>query len=406
MMEDAPKQTITIEKPDESLKREGSYPKLINQGTFGCVYKPSFLCDGNTLKEEDYITKIQTKDTISQQEEIIGSQLQTLGNYDQHYAGIIETCPIELSNIEDNELKKCDFLEKQVASETPQEYVASTIKYVGKDDVIDYLITKINKPQQYLMSLFHIHYHLLKALEQLRGSNIIHYDLKANNIMIHDVKKIPIVIDFGISFQGETKPDVMEGRDAFYVYGPDYTPWCLDIHLISYMFHKLESETPLQEIIQEEQVQEVVKDYMTTNPTLSLLTNTEKSEMNESWSQYLSNYKGQQWSNLYDALWEARWSWDNYAVTTMMLRYTRGEFKIKENEMNQDYVKLLKQIIKASPDTRLDAEHSKKELLEVMKMTKQQKRELIKMSKEKMLKDRQQNMLRHKQQSLLESRHT
>ena len=90
----------------------------------------------------------------------------------------------------------------------------------------------------------------------------------------------------------------------------------------------------------------------------------------------------------------------------MMLRYTRGEFKIKENEMNQDYVKLLKQIIKASPDTRLDAEHSKKELLEVMKMTKQQKRELIEMSKEKMLKDRQQNMLRHKQQSLLESRHT
>jgi len=406
MMEDAPKQTITIEKPDESLKREGSYPKLINQGTFGCVYKPSFLCDGNTLKEEDYITKIQTKDTTSQQEQIIGSQLQTLGNYDQHYAGIIETCPIELSKIEDNELKKCDFVEKQAASETPQEYVASTIKYVGKDDVIDYLITKINKPQQYLMSLFHIHYHLLKALEQLQGSNIIHYDLKANNIMIHDVKKIPIVIDFGISFQGETKPDVIEGRDAFYVYGPDYTPWCLDIHLISYMFHKLESETPFQEIIQEEQLQEVVKDYMTTNPILSLLTNTEKSEMAESWSQYLSNYKGQQWSNLYDALWEARWSWDNYAVTTLMLRYTRGEFKIKENEMNQDYVKLLKQIIKASPDTRLDAKNSKTELLEVMKMTKQQKRELIKMSKEKMLKDRQQNMLRHKQQSLLETRHT
>ena len=57
-MEDATKQTITIETP-----------KLINQGTFGCVYKPSFLCDGNTLKEEDYITKIQTKDATSQQEE-------------------------------------------------------------------------------------------------------------------------------------------------------------------------------------------------------------------------------------------------------------------------------------------------------------------------------------------------
>jgi DNA transposition AAA+ family ATPase len=89
-----------------------------------------------------------------------------------------------------------------------------------------------------------------------------------------------------------------------------------------------------------------------------------------------------------------------------MLRYTRGEFKIKENEMNQDYVKLLKQIIKATPDTRLDAENAKIQLLEVMKMTKQQKRQLIETSKEKVLKDRQQNMLKHKQQSLLETRHT
>lgn len=394
-MEDATKQTITIETP-----------KLINQGTFGCVYKPSFLCDGKTLKEEEYITKIQTKDATSQQEETIGSQLKNINNYDQHYAGIMETCPIELSKIEDNELKKCDFVEKQAASETPQEYVASTIKYVGKEDVIDYLITKINKPQQYLMSLFHIHYHLLKSLEQLQASNIIHYDIKANNIMIHDVKKIPIIIDFGISFQGEIKPDMTEATNAFYVYGPDYSPWCMDIHLINYMFHKLASETPLQETIQEEQMREVLNDYMNKNDSTHLLTNTEKKEMEESWTQYLSTYNGQTWSTLYDALWEARWSWDNYAVAILMLRYTRGEFKIKENEMNQDYVKLLKQIIKATPDTRLDAENAKIQLLEVMKMTKQQKRQLIETSKEKVLKDRQQNMLKHKQQSLLETRHT
>ena len=89
-----------------------------------------------------------------------------------------------------------------------------------------------------------------------------------------------------------------------------------------------------------------------------------------------------------------------------MLKYTRGEFKIKENEFNQQYVKLLKQIIKATPDTRLDAENAKERLLEVMKMSKQEKRELIESSKEKMLKDRQHNMLTHKKQSLLEARHT
>jgi serine/threonine protein kinase len=397
-MEDA-KQTIRTEE-----YRPSKYPKLVNQGTFGCIYKPSFLCDGKTLKEEEYISKIQTKDDISQQEETIGNKIKELRNTSEHFAGIVNTCPIELSKIEDNELKKCDFIEKQTGNETPQEYVASTIKYVGKQDVLDYFIARINKPQQYVMSLFHIHFHLLKALTQLQEAKIIHYDLKSNNIMVHDVKKTPIMIDFGISFQGETKPE--DASDVFYVYGPDYSPWCLDIHLISYALHKINSENPLQEKVEEEQIQEVIKDYVDTNSAVNSLTNTEKTEMRKAWNEYLSSYIGQTWETLYEALWNARWSWDNYAVALIMLKYTRGEFKIKENEFNQQYVKLLKQIIKATPDARLDAKSAKEELLEVMKMSKQEKRKLIESSKEKMLKDREHNMLTHKKESLLETRHT
>jgi len=396
-MEDT-KQSIMIE--NVSVQQ----PKLVNQGTFGCIYKPSFLCDGNTIKEEDYITKIQTKDDISEQEEVLGNKIKELRNASEYFAGIINTCPIELSKIEDNELKKCEFIEKQTSNETPQEYIASTIKYVGKQDMMDYFMERVNKPQQYVMSLFHIHFHLLKALSQLQEANIIHYDLKSNNIMVHDVKKTPIMIDFGISFEGESKPE--DATNAFYVYGPNYSPWCVDIHLISYAFHKIKSENPLQEQVQEEQIQQVIKDYMDNNSAVDTLTNTEKTEMQKAWTEYLSSYIGQPWENLYDALWNARWSWDNYAIALIMLKYTRGEFKIRENEFNQQYVKMLKQIIKATPDTRLDAKNAKEKLLEVMKMSKQEKRELIESSKETMLKDREHNMLTYKKQGLLETRHT
>ena len=396
-MEDT-KQSIMIE--NVSVQQ----PKLVNQGTFGCIYKPSFLCDGNTIKEEDYITKIQTKDDISEQEEVLGNKIKELRNASEYFAGIINTCPIELSKIEDNELKKCEFIEKQTSNETPQEYIASTIKYVGKQDMMDYFMERVNKPQQYVMSLFHIHFHLLKALSQLQEANIIHYDLKSNNIMVHDVKKTPIMIDFGISFEGESKPE--DATNAFYVYGPNYSPWCVDIHLISYAFHKIKSENPLQEQVAEEQIQQVIKDYMDNNSAVDTLTNTEKTEMQKAWTEYLSSYIGQPWENLYDALWNARWSWDNYAIALIMLKYTRGEFKIRENEFNQQYVKMLKQIIKATPDTRLDAKNAKEKLLEVMKMSKQEKRELIESSKEKMLKDREHNMLTYKKQGLLETRHT
>jgi len=396
-MEDT-KQSIMIE--NVSVQQ----PKLVNQGTFGCIYKPSFLCDGNTIKEEDYITKIQTKDDISEQEKVLGNKIKELRNASEYFAGIINTCPIELSKIEDNELKKCEFIEKQTSNETPQEYIASTIKYVGKQDMMDYFMERVNKPQQYVMSLFHIHFHLLKALSQLQEANIIHYDLKSNNIMVHDVKKTPIMIDFGISFEGESKPE--DATNAFYVYGPNYSPWCVDIHLISYAFHKIKSEKPLQEQVQEEQIQQVIKDYMDNNSAVDTLTNTEKTEMQKAWTEYLSSYIGQPWENLYDALWNARWSWDNYAIALIMLKYTRGEFKIRENEFNQQYVKMLKQIIKATPDTRLDAKNAKEKLLEVMKMSKQEKRELIESSKETMLKDREHNMLTYKKQGLLETRHT
>jgi len=396
-MEDT-KQSIMIE--NVSVQQ----PKLVNQGTFGCIYKPSFLCDGNTIKEEDYITKIQTKDDISEQEEVLGNKIKELRNASEYFAGIINTCPIELSKIEDNELKKCEFIEKQTSNETPQEYIASTIKYVGKQDMMDYFMERVNKPQQYVMSLFHIHFHLLKALSQLQEANIIHYDLKSNNIMVHDVKKTPIMIDFGISFEGESKPE--DATNAFYVYGPNYSPWCVDIHLISYAFHKIKSENPLQEQVAEEQIQQVIKDYMDNNSAVDTLTNTEKTEMQKAWTEYLSSYIGQPWENLYDALWNARWSWDNYAIALIMLKYTRGEFKIRENEFNQQYVKMLKQIIKATPDTRLDAKNAKEKLLEVMKMSKQEKRELIESSKETMLKDREHNMLTYKKQGLLETRHT
>jgi hypothetical protein len=398
-MEDT-KETIIIEKT------RTPYPKLVNQGTFGCVYRPSFLCDGNTLKEDEYITKIQTKDTTSQQEEEIGNQIQSIPNYKEHFAGIIKTCPIELSKIEDSELKKCEFIEKQEMSGTPQEYVASTIKYVGKEDIIDYFLARIDKPQQYVMSLFHIHLHLLKALFQLKSSNIIHFDLKSNNVMIHDVKKTPVMIDFGISFRAEDKPTTMNSANPFYVYGPDYSAWCLDIHLLNYMWHKQDSENPLQEPVREEQINQVIQDYFETSSTLELLTNTEKTDMQVTWTTYLSSYVGQSWETLYDALWNARWSWDNYAVAVMMLKYTRGAFKIRENEFNQQYVTLLKQIIKATPDSRLDAEKAKQQLMQLMKMSKQEKRELIDSAKEKMLKDRKHNMLGHKKQSLLETRHT
>ena len=41
--------------------------------------------------------------------------------------------------------------------------------------------------------------HRFIVAEQLREKNIIHYDLKGSNILYSEKKKIPLIIDFGLS---------------------------------------------------------------------------------------------------------------------------------------------------------------------------------------------------------------
>ena len=36
-------------------------PKIINQGSYGCIFRPGFSCQGKPLNQDKYITKIQKK---------------------------------------------------------------------------------------------------------------------------------------------------------------------------------------------------------------------------------------------------------------------------------------------------------------------------------------------------------
>ena len=66
----------------------------------------------------------------------------------------------------------------------------------------------------------------------LLSMNIVHYDLKGNNIMFNEINKLPLILDFGLSIKmDELKADNLE--KFFYIYAPEYTPWCLEIHYLS-----------------------------------------------------------------------------------------------------------------------------------------------------------------------------
>ena len=48
-------------------------------------------------------------------------------------------------------------------------------------------------------NLIHSYNHLLSGINILIKNKVVHYDLKGDNILYDDFRKIPILIDFGLS---------------------------------------------------------------------------------------------------------------------------------------------------------------------------------------------------------------
>lgn len=200
--------------------------ELINQGTFGCIYKPGITCNAKPQSPK-YTTKIHAKGDTGSNESMIGKTIRTkIPNYQNYFSPVLETCDVNLAKVAKDDIDQCEFIHKDILSHEPLQYESSKIKYIEGTTLDSYLSTH-RKPE--------IAEHLFKALsnsvKKLNLINIVHFDLKENNVI---VKKngTPIIIDFGISINMNDLDKPMS--DIFYAYAPSYTAWCPEIHIISY----------------------------------------------------------------------------------------------------------------------------------------------------------------------------
>jgi hypothetical protein len=106
--------------------------KLINQGSFGCIYRPNIQCNDNDNKEnentnnspnsflenspETYISKIQL---YSKQEEEISKFIRTqIPRHHEYFAPIVSSCNIDIGKIDKDELEKCKILHSHTQEQT------------------------------------------------------------------------------------------------------------------------------------------------------------------------------------------------------------------------------------------------------------------------------------------------
>jgi hypothetical protein len=183
----------------------------------------------------------------------------------------------------------------------------------------------------------------------LKQRELIHYDLSSRNIVFSDNTKLPIIIDFGLSYKAPEKGvDLTREKSPFYVYGPEYEPWCLDIHIISYFVQ----EKAASQTFTKTHAAIFINDLLKQNYVFStLLTDEERNKYTKQWLEYLSKWYDRPTKELIDELYKYRFTWDNYAIAMLYMDLLVNTELAKQPEFGQ-YIAILKAIILSTGETR------------------------------------------------------
>lgn len=306
-------------------------PKIIASGSYGCVFRPGINCEGKSTEDTRFVSKIQSNMVVSQNEINIGKFLQKIPDYEEYFSPIIENCPIGLGEIETKEVENCDPIKK--SSET--NIVINKIKYEGSNTLAKYLIIMLKEnPVKFLELFLETHITLLESLKRLQEVEVIHNDIKENNIICRDGDGRPIIIDFGISIEkkymrlpegllesftkGEDGEEPILLYEYFYNYDDSYNVWCIDIIILNYMLNKL-NEGWLSSLIKQSDINE-------------LLINV-KEEDRDIVNKMFSTYLEKSWSELIKSLKEnGQHIWLEKIYVTY--GYKWRILQVKETEIN------------------------------------------------------------------------
>jgi serine/threonine protein kinase len=327
----------------ENIKKQ-DHIKIISQGAYGCIFE-----NENKKKpksKEEYIIKIQKKEETSENETLIGKKIMNIKNYKKYFAPILETENINISSLDDEELDQCDIIHNN--KDPKAKYESEKIKYIGKYTLLKYYMKLISN-NKFINIIIENHIILLESLEKLESAQIIHYDLKENNVMIQDSDKRPIIIDFGLSID-VTKP--MESY--FYSYYTKYGPWCIDIIFLSYMVNEVGKDWKTKSITANN-IKFIINDFFENNPiNKNLLVEDQRNIWKTKLINYFNQFINNPWKALYDELVKYCFTWDNYSITVMYLFmiHELELIKYSSNTFLNDYINLLKANMMTTPIER------------------------------------------------------
>ena len=107
--------------------------KLISEGAYGCIFHPSLF----KKSKHKYVSKIQ-KDNFSGRNEIkIGEKIKEHPYYLNHLVPVVNSTPINVSSIKDEDNNNCTILKKYKDSK----FLNMKIFYINGQNFLDFIIS-------------------------------------------------------------------------------------------------------------------------------------------------------------------------------------------------------------------------------------------------------------------------
>jgi serine/threonine protein kinase len=300
----------------------------INEGQYGCILYRGIKCDLKEIESSKYVTKIQRNDKTLKKELEISEKINTIENVTFFFAPIISSCPLELSKIENEEIRKCEVYQK--SEKNNQELTACKIRFVGSKTLADFLfdILKYN-PSIFFTTCIQFHIYLLSSLLKLEKLDLIHFDIKENNIMVDETLRIPIFIDFGLSI--EKQNITWEYEETLFPQYSEYPFWGIDIFTISCMKTLNERESTMNKLnktqweslqMTQSDVERIAHDFVYTKDSIFLKIlrdDSQRQTLKESIIQGFTPYIGLNWKNIFTKMCDFSNTWDQYSLSMTFL---------------------------------------------------------------------------------------
>jgi serine/threonine protein kinase len=288
----------------------------IGEGSYGCIYHPALNKDGSESENKKFVSKIQKDNKYANNEIKIGELVSKIDGYINHFAPILMKEKLKITKVKKNFFNDCSALEDD--DKKSGNLIMMKMEYINGEEFIDYLI-KNKENVTIVKNLISSYTHLLTSIKLLTETRVIHFDIKGDNILFNKDKEIPIIIDFGLSINMNELINQSISLDKlkkfFYVFGPDYYIWPIEVHYICYLLNVNEEPT-------EAEITKICDEYVDNNIPLKINCSRDfiKSYL-KSCKDILMKLNLLTFGDKINSVLSSWYTWDNYSLSIIYLQF-------------------------------------------------------------------------------------